>query len=90
MIVLLNAMIPAPGETPGQWWDNTGSGKARRAADEAVGRSGEFGVETYFLHDLPPSSPRLRPQPEDKQPGRNEAHPNSSPAGQLHAAPAGD
>ncbi|HEX8006078.1 MAG TPA: alpha/beta hydrolase [Trebonia sp.] len=54
MIVLLNAMIPAPGETPGQWWDNTGSGRARRAADEAAGRSGEFDIETHFLHDLPP------------------------------------
>ena len=54
MIVLLNAMIPAPGETPGQWGDNTGSGRARRAADEAAGRSGEFDAETHFLHDLAP------------------------------------
>jgi hypothetical protein len=53
MIVLLNAMIPEPGETPGQWWDATGSGRARRAADEAAGRSGEFDIETHFLHDLP-------------------------------------
>jgi len=53
MIVLLNAMIPEPGETPGEWWDTTGSGAARRAADEAAGRSGEFDIETHFLHDLP-------------------------------------
>ena len=53
MIVLLNAMIPEPGETPGQWGEATGSEQARRAADEAAGRSGEFDVETYFLHDLP-------------------------------------
>jgi Alpha/beta hydrolase family len=53
MIVLLNAMIPKPGESPGQWWDNTGSGQARRTADEAAGRSSEFDVETHFLHDLP-------------------------------------
>ena len=52
MIVLLNAMIPEPGETPGEWWDATGSIKARRAADEAVDRSGEFDIETHFLHDL--------------------------------------
>jgi Alpha/beta hydrolase family len=52
MIVLLNAMIPEPGETPGEWWDTTGSGQARRAADEAAGRDGEFDAETYFLHDL--------------------------------------
>jgi pimeloyl-ACP methyl ester carboxylesterase len=53
MIVLLNAMVPLPGEAPGAWWGNTGSGEAGRKADEAVGRSGEFDVETHFLHDLP-------------------------------------
>lgn len=52
MIVLLNAMIPLPGEKPDDWWDNTGSGAARRAADAAAGRSGEFDMETHFLHDL--------------------------------------
>jgi pimeloyl-ACP methyl ester carboxylesterase len=52
MIVLLNAMIPLPGEKPGDWWDNTGSGEARRAADAAAGRSGEFDLETHFMHDL--------------------------------------
>jgi pimeloyl-ACP methyl ester carboxylesterase len=52
MIVLLNAMIPLPGETPGDWWDNTGAGDARRAADAAAGRSGEFDMEWHFLHDL--------------------------------------
>lgn len=56
MIVLLNAMIPLPGETPGDWWDHTDSGPARRAADEAAGRSGEFDVETHFLHDLLPNA----------------------------------
>jgi pimeloyl-ACP methyl ester carboxylesterase len=30
-LVLLAGMIPAPGETPGQWWDNTGY---REAAEE--------------------------------------------------------
>jgi Alpha/beta hydrolase family len=52
MIVLLNAMIPVPGETPGQWFDNTGAGQARRAADQAAGRSGDFDTDTHFLHDL--------------------------------------
>lgn len=52
MIVLLNAMIPLPGETPGAWWDNTGSVEARRASDAAAGRSGEFEMEWHFLHDL--------------------------------------
>lgn len=31
-IVLVNAMIPVPGETAGAWWDNTGQEAARVAA----------------------------------------------------------
>jgi len=31
-LVLVNAMIPVPGETAGAWWDNTGSVQARIAA----------------------------------------------------------
>ena len=56
MIVLLNAMIPEPGETPGQWFENTGAARARSAADAAAGRSGEFDVTTHFLHDLSPEA----------------------------------
>lgn len=52
MIVLLNAMVPLPGETPGDWWDATGSGAARREADLAAGREPEFDMDTHFLHDL--------------------------------------
>jgi predicted alpha/beta hydrolase family esterase len=50
-LVLVNAMIPIPGETAGEWWDATGSGQAR---DEAArtGEYGEFDVETYFFHDV--------------------------------------
>ena len=51
-IVLLNAMIPLPGEKPGEWWDATGSGEARRAADLAAGRDPEFDMDAHFLHDL--------------------------------------
>lgn len=53
-IVLVNAMIPVPGETPGQWWDATGSGPARVAAATAHGYPQDFDLETYFLHDVPP------------------------------------
>jgi pimeloyl-ACP methyl ester carboxylesterase len=53
MIVLLNAMIPRSGESPNEWWDNTGSGSARREADLAAGRDPEFDFERHFLHDLP-------------------------------------
>ncbi|WP_182348040.1 alpha/beta fold hydrolase [Tomitella gaofuii] len=52
-IVLLNAMIPLPGETPSQWSEATGSGEARRAANAAAGRSDEFDLVETFLHDVP-------------------------------------
>jgi len=53
-LVLVNAMIPRPGETPGEWWANTGAVEAREAA-AAAGGYGDFDVETYFLHDVPPA-----------------------------------
>jgi pimeloyl-ACP methyl ester carboxylesterase len=52
-IVLVNAMIPVPGETPGAWGDNTGSARARAEAAAAGGYSPEFDDVTYFLHDVP-------------------------------------
>lgn len=54
MIVLLNAMIPLPGEIPGAWWGATGQAEARARSDAQAGRSTEFNVETHFLHDVPP------------------------------------
>lgn len=51
--VLLNAMIPVPGESPGEWFEVTGAGEARRAANEAAGRSNEFDLDEVFLHDIP-------------------------------------
>ena len=53
-LVLVNAMIPVPGETPGAWWDNTGWSAAQQTAAKAHGYSTEFDTETYFLHDVPP------------------------------------
>ena len=53
MLVLVNAMIPMPGETAGQWWDNTGSVEARISAAKRNGYSTEFDLATYFLHDVP-------------------------------------
>jgi pimeloyl-ACP methyl ester carboxylesterase len=51
-LIFVNAMIPLPGETPGDWWGNTGAITARDAAAEAGGY-GDFDVATYFLHDVP-------------------------------------
>ena len=47
-LVFVNAMIPNPGETAGEWWDATGSAAARDA-----GGYGEFDEHVYFLHDVP-------------------------------------
>lgn len=56
LLVLVNAMIPAPGETAGEWWANTGQPRARRENEIREGRSPDapFDVETGFLHDVPP------------------------------------
>ena len=53
LLVLVNAMIPLPGETAGEWWDHTGWEPARVAAAQAGGYPTEFDLATYFLHDVP-------------------------------------
>jgi pimeloyl-ACP methyl ester carboxylesterase len=53
-LVLLNAMIPAPGETADEWWEATAWQQARRAAARAGGYPEGFDLQTYFLHDVPP------------------------------------
>ena len=52
-LVFVNAMIPNPGETAGQWWTNTGSEEARIAAAKRHGYGVEFDFDTYFFHDVP-------------------------------------
>jgi pimeloyl-ACP methyl ester carboxylesterase len=53
LLVLVNAMIPLPGETPGDWWGNVGWEPARVAAARAGGYPAEFDLVSYFLHDVP-------------------------------------
>ena len=53
LLVLVNAMIPVPGETAGDWWGDTGWESARIAAARAGGYPAEFDLATYFLHDVP-------------------------------------
>jgi Alpha/beta hydrolase family len=57
LLVLLNAMVPAPGETAGAWWENTGQPKAFREHALAEGRDpdAEFDPVELFLHDVPRS-----------------------------------
>lgn len=54
-LVLLNAMIPAPGESGHDWWVNTGQDAARRELDPLEGRSPDapFDPLVYFFHDVP-------------------------------------
>ena len=54
-LVLLNAMTPRPGESPGEWWGATGQPAARA---EKAGRDGRdpdapFDPFVEFLHDVP-------------------------------------
>lgn len=56
-LILLNAMIPNPGETAGEWWANTGSGEAKRAYDIEQGRDPDAPFDDeVFLHDVPPEN----------------------------------
>jgi pimeloyl-ACP methyl ester carboxylesterase len=60
-LIFVNAMIPVPGETAGDWWENTGATRARIAAAESTGYRPEFDLQTYFLHDLPEEVLRTGP-----------------------------
>jgi pimeloyl-ACP methyl ester carboxylesterase len=54
-IVLLNAMVPKPGESGGEWWETTAQAAARAAYAEREGRSADgFNPLADFLHDVPP------------------------------------
>ncbi len=52
---LVNAMIPLPGETAGEWWEATGQAAAMRANEAHAGRDPDagFDVHTHFFHDVP-------------------------------------
>jgi pimeloyl-ACP methyl ester carboxylesterase len=54
-IVLVNAMVPKPGETAGEWWDAVGQPTARNEHERAEGRDPEapFDVIEGFFHDVP-------------------------------------
>ena len=54
-IVLLNAMIPMPGETAGAWWDAVGWDDARVVAARAGGYTTDVDLGIYFLHDVDPA-----------------------------------
>jgi hypothetical protein len=55
MLVFLNAMIPVPNESPGEWFDNTHHREAKREADIREGRAADapFDPLIEFFHDVP-------------------------------------
>ncbi len=59
MLVLVNAMIPSPGESAGDWWANTGQPQAMHEEAARHGRKYKDDMdlmndfEYVFLHDLP-------------------------------------
>ena len=56
LLILVAAMVPLPGESPGDWWANTGWEQARRQQAERDGRptDGDFDPVVEFFHDVPP------------------------------------
>ncbi|MFC1403838.1 MULTISPECIES: alpha/beta fold hydrolase [Streptacidiphilus] len=55
LLVLVAAMVPAPGESPGDWWANTGFAEARAELDRSEGRDPAAGFDPLvtFFHDVP-------------------------------------
>lgn len=55
LLVLVNAMVPAPGESPGDWWANTGHAQARaeQAARAGWTLGGDADLLDAFFHDVP-------------------------------------
>jgi pimeloyl-ACP methyl ester carboxylesterase len=54
MLVLLAGMIPAPGESPADWWASTGYGTAvAEQAERDGGLTGSADPYVSFYHDVP-------------------------------------
>jgi pimeloyl-ACP methyl ester carboxylesterase len=53
LLVLVAAMVPAPGESAGDWWANTGQAQAKREQAERDGREDSDEPVDMFLHDVP-------------------------------------
>ena len=56
LVVMLTAMIPSPGEPPGDWWANTGYEQATREQAERDGGTtgGDDDIIATYFHDVPP------------------------------------
>jgi pimeloyl-ACP methyl ester carboxylesterase len=86
LLVLVTAMVPAPGESAGEWFDNTGWAQARRddAARDGRVAGDDVDVMTEFFHDVPPDvvaealerGERAQADPLFREPWPLEAWPN--------------
>ncbi len=56
LLVMLNVMVPSPGESAGEWWANTGHAKARaeQAARDGRNLAADEDLMDAFFHDVPP------------------------------------
>ncbi|WP_116452944.1 alpha/beta fold hydrolase [Blastococcus litoris] len=54
LLVLLNAMVPLPGETGGEWWSVTGQGEAAAAYRQSLGLPADLDEDATYFHDVPP------------------------------------
>lgn len=53
LLVLVAAMVPLPGEVPGDWWVNTGYEQSRQEQNKRDGGAPDDDI-ALFLHDVPP------------------------------------
>lgn len=67
LLVLVNGMIPRPGETAGEWWSTTGQETAQRDYLDSIGLANAVDdLATLFFHDVPPeiAAEGLRDEPD--------------------------
>ncbi|MDY6995328.1 MAG: alpha/beta fold hydrolase [Actinomycetota bacterium] len=76
-LVLLNPMVPLPGESPGRWWAATGQQAAQVDYFREIGLGREdFDFVEDFLHDLPA---QVRAEAERRGPPTQSETPFSGP-----------
>ena len=76
-LILVAPMIPAPGESPSEWWTGSGQLPAMHEQDRREGRDPDapFDVMTAFFHDVPKEIV-------DEAFARGEARQSSTPMGE--------
>ena len=70
MLVLVNAMVPVPGETGGEWWTVTGQGEAAAAYRQQLGLPAELDDDETYFHDVPADVVAATKAQEFEQSGR--------------------